>query len=176
MISTVSKTNVALDGTDVVLSRTFNAPRALVYKAWTDPKHLAQWWGPKVFTNPVCEVDLHVGGAFRIVMRGPDGVDYPLNGVYREIIPDERLVCVIDLEEHPGDWHERLKKNVGPATSDPTKEMLWTVTFAEQNGVTKLTVRTHFPSADVRDAFLKMQMAEGWTESFEKLEALVENV
>jgi uncharacterized protein YndB with AHSA1/START domain len=63
-----------------------------VFKAWTEPAHLARWWGPKGFTNPICEVDLRVGGAWRIVMRAPNGAEYPGGGVYREIVKPERLV------------------------------------------------------------------------------------
>ncbi len=64
---------------DFVISREFAAPRELVWQAWNDPKHMAQWWGPHQFTNPVCELDVRVGGAYRIVMRGPDGVEYPMS-------------------------------------------------------------------------------------------------
>src|SRR5277367_1844677 len=77
---------------EVVITRVFDAPPALVFKAWTDPKHLKVWWGPKGFTNPVCEVDAQVGGALRIVMRGPDGTEYPMRGVFREVVAPERLV------------------------------------------------------------------------------------
>ena len=76
----------------LTLTRTLNAPRSLVFKAWTDPKQLAQWWGPKGFTNPVCELDLRVNGEIRIDMRAPDGKVYPMAGAYREIVEPERLV------------------------------------------------------------------------------------
>src|ERR1700688_4411146 len=77
---------------EVVFTRVFDAPRGLVFKVWTDPKHVAQWWGPHGFTNPVCELDARPGGAIRIHMRGPDGTIYPMTGVYREIVEPERLV------------------------------------------------------------------------------------
>src|SRR3981081_2563312 len=77
---------------EVVITRVFDAPRALVFRAWTDPQHLARWWGPQGFSNPVCETDVRIGGAWRIVMRGPDGAEYPGGGVYREIVVPERLV------------------------------------------------------------------------------------
>src|SRR5258705_11639360 len=76
---------------EVTITRLVGAPRELVFRAWTDPKHLAQWWGPRGFTNPVCEVDLRVGGALRIVMRAPNGTEYPMRGVFREIVAPERL-------------------------------------------------------------------------------------
>jgi len=66
------------------LTRAFDAPPTLVWKAWTDPKMMAQWFGPRDFTNPVCELDVRVGGSLRIVMRGPDGNDYPMKGVFLE--------------------------------------------------------------------------------------------
>ena len=74
----------------VTLTRVFDAPRALVWKAWTDLKMMARWFGPRGFTNPVCELDVRVGGSLRIVMRGPDGNDYPMKGVFREVIAPER--------------------------------------------------------------------------------------
>src|SRR5262249_60252237 len=76
----------------ITLIRVFNAPRALVWKAWTDPKMNAQWFGARGFTNPVCELDAHPGGKLRIVMRGPDGNDYPMKGEFREVVARGRLV------------------------------------------------------------------------------------
>src|SRR5260370_33691510 len=76
----------------VVITRVLDAPRELVFRAWTDAKHLARWWGPKGFTNPVCEVDARPGGALRIVMRAPDGAEHPMTGVFREIMAPARLV------------------------------------------------------------------------------------
>src|SRR6266576_3421118 len=70
---------------NLVLTRVFDAPRELVFKAWTDTKHMAQWWGPNGFTNPVCELDARAGGAIRIDMRAPDGAVYPMKGVFEEI-------------------------------------------------------------------------------------------
>jgi len=73
------------------LVRTFAAPRELVFAAWTEPAHLREWWGPEGFTNPRCEIDLRVGGAIRIDMRGPDGVTYPMDGEFHEITPPSKL-------------------------------------------------------------------------------------
>src|ERR1700689_1494920 len=77
---------------ELTLTRTFDAPRDLVFAAFTDPAHLAQWWGPRGFTNPVCEIDPRVGGVLRIDMRDPNGNVYPMKGVIRDIVPPERLV------------------------------------------------------------------------------------
>ena len=76
----------------IVISRTFDAPRAVVFEAFTRPEHIAQFWGPKGTTAPRCEVDLRVGGEFRVELRGPDGAIYPCTGIYREIAPPDRLV------------------------------------------------------------------------------------
>src|SRR5690349_8008540 len=76
----------------VVITRIFDAPRELVFEAWINPMHLAAWFGPKGFTNPVCEVDLRIGGKLRIVMRAPDGTQHPMIGIFREIVRPERLV------------------------------------------------------------------------------------
>src|SRR5258708_3567492 len=89
---------------ELVLTREFEAPRELVFKVWTDPKHVAQWWGPRGFTNPVCELDLRPAGAILIHMRGPDGTVYPMTGVYQEIVEPERLVvtsAALDAACHP---------------------------------------------------------------------------
>jgi uncharacterized protein YndB with AHSA1/START domain len=161
---------------EFILTRLFDAPRELVYKAWTDPKQMSQWWGPHGFTNPVCEVDLRVGGAYRIVMRGPDGVDYPVKGVYREIVSPERLVITDDCSEHPAEWQESILKDLPPSEVKQSLEAINTVTFEEQGGKTLLTIRTLFHSAAVRDAMVKMEMSEGWGQSLERLEALLKTV
>src|SRR5512144_2317401 len=75
----------------LTLTRTFDAPRERLFEAWTDPAHVAPWWGPECFTNPVCELDPRSGGAIRIDMRAPDGTVYPMAGVYREITAPSRL-------------------------------------------------------------------------------------
>src|SRR5205085_2306725 len=77
---------------ELTFTRIFDAPRALVLGMWTDPKHVAQWWGPRGFTNPVCEMDVRPGGALRIVMRAPDGTEYPMPGIFRDVVAPERLV------------------------------------------------------------------------------------
>ena len=91
---------------DFVISRIFDAPRWLVFKAWIDPQHVARWWGPKPFTCPVCEMDARPGGRYRIVMRAPDGTDYPITGMYREIAEPDRLVFTMDCTEHPEGLNE----------------------------------------------------------------------
>lgn len=139
---------------EVVITRVYDAPRALVFKAWIDPKHLKRWWGPKVFTNPVCEVDARVGGAWRIVMRAPDGVDYPCGGVYREIVEPERLVFTNIATDNDG---------------NPILDGLTTVTFEEQGGKTKLTLTTRAVALVEYAAAYLQGMEAGWTQSLESL-------
>jgi uncharacterized protein YndB with AHSA1/START domain len=139
---------------EVVITRVFDAPRELVFKAWTDPLHLARWWGPKGITNPVCEVDLRIGGAWRIVMRAPDGTEYPGGGVYREIAEPERLVFTNIAMDKEG---------------NPVIDGLTTVTFAEQGGKTKLTLRTRAIAVVGYAAAYLAGMEAGWTQSLERL-------
>ena len=143
---------------ELIIIRVFDAPRERVFKAWTDANLLAQWWGPKGFTNPVCDVDPKPGGALRIVMRAPDGAEYPMKGVFREVVPPSRLVftnIAVDKDGHP------------------IIEGLTTVTFADEGGKTKLTLQTRGVAVvDYAAAYLQ-GMEAGWTQSLEKLEAVV---
>ena len=142
----------------VVLTRVFDAPRDLVFRAWTDPRQLAQWWGPHNFTNPRCEVDVRPGGALRIDMRGPDGVVYPCAGVFREVVEPERLVFTTAALD---------------AAGNAMFEVLNTVTFVEHQGKTKLTLHAEVASATPQaDRFLA-GMEEGWSQSLERLASLV---
>jgi len=169
-MTATTKMEVDLAKNEIVFTRIINAPRTLVFKAWTDPKQMSEWWGPHTFTVPVCEMDVRPGGTYRIVMRSPEGVEYPLKGVYREIVEPERLVYTQDLAEVPAEWKDLLNEKLQKAGRKFVLEFLMTVKFEEQDGKTKLTIRTRFDSVAVRDAMLKMQMAEGWAESLERLE------
>jgi uncharacterized protein YndB with AHSA1/START domain len=160
-------------GREFVITRVFDAPRDLVFAAWTDPGHLARWWGPHHFTNPVCEADARPGGAWRVVMRAPDGSEHPAKGVYREVAPPERLVFTIDHSDLPEEWHDRVNPGRDRSKGRPALEALATVTFEERGGKTTLTVRMEFESAAVRDLFLNLGMAEGWSQTLERLGAVV---
>jgi uncharacterized protein YndB with AHSA1/START domain len=155
------------------ITREFDAPREVVFRAWTEPQHLARWWGPHPFTTPMCEMDVRAGGAYRWVMRSPQGVDYPIKGVFREVVRPERLVMTQDVSEHPKEWHDMVNPNRGPGDNNPAGEMICTVTFEDVGGKTKLTVRTRFHSMAVRDAMVKMGMNEGWSLSLERLTELL---
>lgn len=149
---------VPADKANLVLTRTFNAPAALVYKVWTDPYHLAQWWGPHCFTNPVCEVDLRPGGVIRIHMKGPDGRLYPSNGTFKEIVENERLVFTSTYDGEDG---------------VTMLEALNTVTFTEKDGKTELTLHAQVLSATEAMAPALDGMEEGWSQSLEKLATVV---
>lgn len=153
---------------DFIITRTFDAPRELVWKAWTDPKHMTQWWGPRGFTNPVWDMDFRPGGAYRFVMRAPDGAEYPAKGKYMEIVEPERLVFTMDCSEHPDSWHDMVNPN-RKGNRNPAGEMVSTVTFENLDGKTKLTIRTTFETAAIRDAMVKMGMNEGWSSSLDRL-------
>lgn len=140
---------------ELIITRVFDAPRDLVFKAWTDPRHVAQWWGPKGFTNPVCELDVRPGGAIRIDMRGPDGVVYPMKGVFHQIVEPERLVLTTSaFEDEAG---------------NPRLEVLNTVTFAEHEGKTKLTLHAVVVKSTPEVAAALDGMEEGWSQSLDRL-------
>ncbi len=122
---------------ELVITRVFDAPRSLVFKLWTQPEHLARWWGPQGFTTVSCEMDVRPGGAWRRCMRSPEGTLYTKRGVYREIVAPERLVFTyVDVDA------------AGAAGS----ETLVTVSFAEQGGRTRLTLQhAGFESGASRD-------------------------
>jgi uncharacterized protein YndB with AHSA1/START domain len=141
---------------ELVITRVFDAPRPLMFKLWTEPKHVAQWWGPKGFTNPVCQIDARTGGGLRIVMRAPDGVEYPMIGVFREIVVPERLVFTNIAVDQAG---------------KPILDGLTTVTFAEQGSKTKLTLETRAVAVVAYAAKFLEGMEAGWTQSIDRLEA-----
>jgi uncharacterized protein YndB with AHSA1/START domain len=141
---------------DVV--RTFNAPRALVWQAWTDPKMMAQWFGPRQFTSSVPELDARVGGRLRIVMHGPDGSDYPMKGEFREVTPPSKLVFSnIALDS---DGNHLLEGET-------------IVTLTEQDGKTTVRVQSHAIGRVPMAPQMLAGMEAGWTQSIEKLGELV---
>jgi uncharacterized protein YndB with AHSA1/START domain len=154
--------NAPLAQREIVLTRVFEAPRELVWKAWTEPERLMRWWGPKGFTSPVCKIDLRVGGVYLFCMRSPEGRDYWSTGVYREIVAPERIVCTDSFADEKG--NPVPASDYGMAGDWPA-ELLVTVTFEDQQGKTKLTLRhAGIPSGEMSD----MTQA-GWNESLDKL-------
>jgi len=153
-------------GRELVITRLLDAPRELVWKAWTEPEHLMRWWGPKDFTAPACKIDLRVGGKYLFCMRSPEGQEFWSAGVYREIIEPERLVYTDQLADEKG--------NPVPAShygmpGDWPEEMLVTVTFEESDGKTRMTLRHVGLPPEMGE------MAEaGWNGSLDKLAEVVE--
>jgi uncharacterized protein YndB with AHSA1/START domain len=143
---------------DMVLTRVFDAPRPVVFKAWTDPAQLAQWWGPHGFTNPRCEWDARPGGLIRVDMRGPDGTVYPMPGEFREVVEPERLVFTS-----------------GALNSDGALifEILNTVTFAETDGKTTITLHTRVlrMTGEAEQHLAGQEI--GWSQSLERLGSLI---
>jgi uncharacterized protein YndB with AHSA1/START domain len=139
---------------EVMVKHTCDARRDVVFKAWTDPKLVALWWGPHGFTNPVCELDVRPGGAIRIHMRAPDGTVYPMTGVYREIVEPERLVFTSSPLDEKG---------------QAIFELLQIVTFIEQGGKTEITVHSRVLKTTAEADFYLQGMEEGWSQSLERL-------
>jgi uncharacterized protein YndB with AHSA1/START domain len=151
-----------LVGTEFIITREYAAPRELVWLACTDAKHLAQWWGPRGFTAPVCEWDARPGNKIYVVMRAPDGTRYPMGGEFLEVDPPERLVTV-----------------TGPLNDDGNLkfEFRHVLTLAEQNGKTKLTMHSRLQKVTAPDAGRYIGGFEaGMTQSLERLADLVEDV
>ena len=147
---------------EILISRLFDAPRDLVWRAWTEPAFVMQWWGPKNYTSPSCTIDFRAGGKYLFCMRSPEGKDTWSTGVYREVKRPERLVCTDSFADEKG--------TVVPATyygmsGDMPQELLVTVTFEVQAGRTRLTLRhAGLPPGEMRD-----MTRAGWNESFDKL-------
>jgi uncharacterized protein YndB with AHSA1/START domain len=129
--------------------------------------------GPARLHQPGLRTGVRPGGAWRIEMRGPDGAAHPAKGVYQEVVPPERLAFTIDHSELSEEWHDMVNPQRDRAAGKPRLEALVSVTFEEESGKTKLTVRMCFESAAVRDAFVKLGVSQGWSQSLERLEALL---
>ena len=142
---------------ELVITRVFDAPRHLVFHAWTEPGRVARWWGPQGFVTTYCDMDIRPGGAFRVCMRSPEGTEYWKQGVYREVLEPERLAFTFAWEDAEG---------------KPTHQTLVTVTFAEQGMKTKLTLhQALFETVARRD-----EHQRGWTSTLQRFaEYLAEN-
>jgi uncharacterized protein YndB with AHSA1/START domain len=157
----------AREEAEFVITRVIDAPCEFVFAAGTEARHMAQWWGPDTYSTPGCELDAYSGGACRIVMRSPEGVDYPVKGVFHEVVAPSQLVLTMDCSEHPPAWHDLVKPGRAKRETNPAGEMLTTVTFVEQQGKTKLTARMRPASAEICNAMLKMGMTQGWSQSLD---------
>ncbi|TGM02164.1 SRPBCC family protein [Leptospira jelokensis] len=163
--------NITLEEKIVRIERKFNAPLKLVWEVWTNPLHLEKWWGPKGFTNPTVEFDFKVGGSYRIVMRSPEGIDYPVIGKFLEITPYESFVMSDLVEEHPEEWVKEVQKMAGVTGDRSILNSKLRVLFVEEKEITQVILITEFMNNQIRDGFAKSGMKEGWSQSFEKLES-----
>ena len=139
---------------EIVLTRIFDAPRAMVFDAFTKPELLKRWFGPRGWSLDVCEVDLKVGGKWRFVMRGLDGTSMGMGGVYLEIAPPERLVSTESFDDYPG-------------------ESVVTTVLVEEHGKTTMTGTLLYQSKEIRDAVIKSGMEHGAGESYDRLAELI---
>ena len=137
---------------EIVIRRVFDAPRELVFEAWTDPEQVVQWWGPRGFTTTIQEMDVRPGGVWRFVMHGPNGTNYDNKVVFVEVVKPERLV----YDHGPGDESDSPQFHV-------------TVTFEEEGGRTRLTLRLVFASAAERDSAVEFGALEGGNQTLERL-------
>jgi uncharacterized protein YndB with AHSA1/START domain len=139
---------------EVVFTRAFDAPRELVFEAWTNPEHVRHWWGLRESTMLLCEADVRPGGSWRYVTTAQDGAEVPFTGVYQEVAPPERLVYTEMYDVEPFN------------SGDPAVN---TVTFTPEEGGTLVTVTTVYPSKEVRDFALSSGMEAGAAESYDRL-------
>jgi len=141
----------------LVITRIFDAPRELVFKAYTDPNLIPQWWGLRSSTTIVDKMDVRPGGVWRFVQRDAEGNEYAFNGQYREIVPPERLAYTFEFEGMPG------------------HVLLETVTFEERGGKTKVKVLSLCDSVEDRDGMIQSGMEAGVNESHDRLAELLAN-
>ena len=158
----MAKANAPADAAsdrELVITRTLNAPRELVFEAWTDPAHLVNWWGPDGFTNSFHEFNMEPGGTWRFIMHGPDGTDYPNRIVFEEVVKPERLTYTHDSD----------------VDNDPRMFRV-TVTFEAQGDKTVLTMRSLFATAEALEAVKKFGAVEGGKQTLDHLAAEVEKM
>ncbi|QWF17791.1 SRPBCC domain-containing protein [Lysobacter capsici] len=152
---TPARTTHRIDERSITVQCVIDAPRDLVFLGWTDPIHVARWWGPRGFRGVVRQMEVAVGGRFRICTVGPDGTEYPIKGTYEDVVEPQRLVYV-------DDWDDER----------PSQPSRVNVLFAEHGPEqTVLSVRIAFASQAEREAAQARGIVAGWGESFERLDA-----
>lgn len=145
---------------ELYISRFYPVSRQQVFRAWTDPKQVSRWWGPKDFTNPVCEIEPRVGGKLRITMRGPDGTDYPMQGIVTDFRANERFVFDYEALD---------------AAGKPVLQGRVTVLFTEEDGKTRVSLSTYAEGLGL-DAADKLEgMETGWNQSLDRFARIINN-
>jgi uncharacterized protein YndB with AHSA1/START domain len=158
---------------ELVITREFDAPRERVWKAWTDPEMLRRWWGPEHFTAPSIQIDLRVGGKYIFTMHGPAGSPYDVDmfsgGVFKEIVPNEKLVLTDYFSDKDGNKLDPVDSGMDP---NFPKESTYTVLFEDiGGGRTRLSLLFPKPESEAQyQAILKSGMEEGWKSQLNKLE------
>ncbi len=159
--------NTANETERMVITRVFDAPRELVWKAWTDPKYVMQWWGPKGFTAPVCKIDFRVGGKFLCCMRAPDGAEGWNGGEYFEIVPFEKIVYSMYFADADGNKVDPAQLGIEHEGMDDAHDV---VTFEDLgNGRTKVTLIGNESMESAKES----GQVEGWNEILDKVAAVV---
>jgi uncharacterized protein YndB with AHSA1/START domain len=151
----------------MVVTRVFDAPRALVWKAWTDPQYMMQWWGPKGFTAPFCKMDFRVGGKFLCCMKSPDGQEFWNGGEYHEIVPQEKIVYSLYFADSKGNKVEAAHYGMEHEAIADARDMVIFEDFGK--GQTKLTMIGNETMEDAKNS----GQLEGWNEILEKVAAVV---
>jgi uncharacterized protein YndB with AHSA1/START domain len=149
---------------EFVMERVYDAPRELVFKAFTQPEYLARWWAPGGYTIPVCTIDLRPGGVWHYCMRSTEGVDHWAKSVYREIVEPERLVYTSTFSDEDANFVEGIPEHLG------------TVTFTEFEGKTKLSIRIQLASAADLKTIIEVGMIAGLTETMNNLVDLLKEI
>ncbi|MBM9575859.1 SRPBCC domain-containing protein [Leptospira sp. 201903070] len=148
---------------EVVITRIFDAPRELVFKAWTDPEHLIRWWGPKNFTSPACRLDLRVGGKYVFGMRSPEGQEFWSTGIFREIVIPEKLVYTDSFADEKGN---QVPASHYGFTGEFPEETTVSLTFETVGDKTKLTLRhIGLPKGEISE-----MTKASWNEMVDKLD------
>ena len=160
-MSAVDKMQVEVNDREIVFTRMFDAPRQLVWDAWTKKEHLLEWWGPHGFTSKDCSVAFKAGGNLLITMVGMGG-EYPCHFIFDEIVPIEKMV-----------WTDKVIDGEFWGPDGPPPSSVMTLLFEDQGKKTKLTMISKFETNEGRDKILKMGAAEGWAQSLEKLDELL---
>lgn len=149
----MTETHITVDkeNLEVISESVFEAPAEAVFKAYTDPNLIPEWWGPARFTTTVDKMDVRPGGVWRYIQRDAEGKEYAFNGQYQEIVPNKKLVSTFEFEDMPGH-----------ISTD-------TLTLEEVDGKTKMVVRTSVPTPEDLEGMVNSGMEEGWSESVDRL-------
>ena len=160
-MTTTTTVTHTIDPPVLVIERLFDAPRELVFKAYTEPERLARWWGPADWTLPVCTIDLRPGGRWHYGMRGPHGEESWGLGLYHEVSPPSRLVYTDAFSDAQGNVNERMPKT------------RITVDFVDEGARTRIVSRSEYSSAADLETVLAMGVEQGVRETYERLDALL---